>query len=89
MCVIFLEVFVLACFATEADDFFNTCTDLREVPSWDLSYFSPFVTDKQVIMAKNYALAEFSVSQVFDWVVNILFICQFTWSMVAQLISWV
>lgn len=60
----------------------------RGAPSSDLSYLFPFATDKQVILAKNCALAEFCVAQVFGLVVSVLFISvSLLWSAVAQLIS--
>ena len=56
-------------------------------PFSDLSYLFPFVADKQVILAKNCALAEFYVAQVFG-LVSVLFLSlSLLWSMVAQLIS--
>lgn len=41
--------------------------------------FLPFVTDKQVILARNWAFEEFCVAHLFDSVVGVLYLsCRFT-----------
>lgn len=91
MGMIFLKVFVLAHFATEADDFFSlsTCTDMGgSLLEFELflplchrqaGYYSQKLCPCRVLCCSGFWLGG----------QDLVSLCQFLWSLVAQLICWV